>query len=115
METRQVTQVKIYKLILNPMRGHTEDASMVAISYEEQKLIDWYNEQVDNEGYVDEGTPSFDCHGDSHKWHKTFKKGSELEWFNPIGEWEPNRHGHGISEEWIPEGVADKCGVTLIQ
>ena len=103
METRQVTEVKIYKLILNPMRGNTENGSIVAIAYEKQKLIDWYNSLLATEVYAEEGSPSFECHGDSHKWHKAFKLGSELEWFNPCGSFEPDHYGHGISEEWVME------------
>lgn len=36
METRQITEVKIYKLILNPMRGNTERGNIVAIAYDKQ-------------------------------------------------------------------------------
>lgn len=115
METRQVTEIKIYKLILNPMRGNTENANMVAIAYEKQKLIDWYNSLIATEEYSEVGTPSFDCHGDSHKWHKTFRQGSELEWYNPCYEnFEPNHHGHGISEEWVMQEAIDRCPIRLI-
>lgn len=104
MEARQKTEVKIYKLVLNPMRSNTESAAIVAISYEPQKLIDWYNSQLADEPYSEIGSPSFDCHGDSHNWHKSFKRGSELEWYNPCSHtFEPNSYGHGISYEWVGE------------
>lgn len=104
METRQITQVKIYKLVLNPMRGNTEDAQMVAIAYDRQRLIDWYEQQKETEAYAEVGSPSFECHGDSHRWHKTFKKNSPLEWFNPCyGDFTPDHYGHGIQEEWTTE------------
>lgn len=115
METRQITEVKIYKLILNPMRGNTENGSIVAIAYEKQKLIDWYNSKLAPEVLVEEGSPSFECHGDSHKWHKTFRAGSELEWYNPCyGNFEPNHYGHGISEQWATEEAVQRAGFTFI-
>lgn len=114
METRQITEVKIYKLILNPMRSNTEDATIVAIAYERQKLIDWYNSLKAIEVLVEEGAPSFECHGDSHRWHKTFKIGSELEWYNPCGNFERNHYGHGISEEWAREQAVQNSGIRVI-
>lgn len=115
METRTITEAKIYKLILNPMRGNTENGSIVAISFERQKLVDWYNSLLAPEAYAEIGTPSFDCHGDSHKWHKTFKQGSELEWFNPCEDgFEPNHFGHGISWQWTTEEAAKNSGFNMI-
>lgn len=102
MQTRQITETLIYKLILNPMRGNTESANIVAISYDKQKLIDWYNNEFAPESYTDEGSPSFECHGDSHPWHKTFKKGSVLEWYNPCSNInEQDHYGQGIGEELV--------------
>lgn len=103
METRQITQVKIYKLVLNPMRGNTENASMVAIAYDKSRLLNWYEEQRATEAFVEVGSGSFECHGDTHNWHKTFKKDSPLEWFNPMDSEQPNHYGHGIQEEWTTE------------
>ncbi len=101
METRQITQIKIYRLLLNPMRGKTEGIELVAVAYDKQNLIEWYNSQKAEKLIEDVGTPSFKCHGDSHTWHKTFKIGSPLEWFNPIDvNQEPNYHGHGIDFQW---------------
>jgi len=106
METKLVEQVKIYKLVLNPMRSSTEDGKMVAISYSKEKLLDWYKSEMAEKDYVEEGTPSFDCQGDSHQWRKTFKKGSVLEWYNPINLFDRNsieglkHYGHGIQEQW---------------
>ena len=101
METRTITEEKIYKLILNPMRGNTETWNIVAIAYEKQKLIDWYNSLLAIEVYKENGSPSFECHGDSHIWHKTFREGSELEWYNPCPNFEQDYYWHGIGEEWI--------------
>ena len=96
METRIIRQVRLYKLILNPMTGRCESGSVVAISLDYCKLVAWYNSQKAPTEYRDGG------------WNKTFKKGSRLEWFNPVSSLELNElgvFGHGIVDEWIPEGV----------
>ena len=90
METRQVTEVKIYKLLLNPMPANYEKVNMVAISYDKQKLIDWY-ESLKVEPYKDE------------RWSKVFKRGSKLEWSNPI---EYSQYG-GVQEEWTTQENID--------
>ena len=102
METRFVEQVKIYAMRLNPMRANTEANEVVAISYDKQALINYYNSQLAPEGYVEEGSPSFDCHGDTHRWHKSFIKGN-LEWFNPLYDINSTDHyGHGIDNGiWV--------------
>ena len=115
METRQITEVKLYKLILNPMRGNTENADMVAIAYDKNKLIDWYKSQFAPEVWKDYGENSFPAKGgmggyenSNHCWRKAFQKGSKLEWHNPINSFDANSmegigYGHGIQEEWTTE------------
>ena len=133
METRQVTQIKIYKLILNPMRGNTEGAEMVAIAYDKNKLIDWYKGEMQEGGWKDYGESYFPPKGEmggyenpNHCWHKTFKKGSVLEWYNPINLFDAEKmegigYGHGISEEWTIQEAIDNYfsrnynGTILIQ
>ena len=90
METRIITQVKIYKLLLNPMSANFEKINMVAIAYDKQHLIDWY-ESLKVEPYEDEN------------WYKVFKRGSKLEWYNPI---EYSDYG-GIQEEWTTQEAID--------
>jgi len=102
METMLIPHTKVYALVLNPMQGNTENCHLAALSYEKQKLIDYHNSFLAPEPYVDEGAPSFECHGSSHNWHKSFTKGSPLEWMNPCDNFdEPNRHGQGIVFQWI--------------
>lgn len=96
------------------MRGNTENSTLLAISYEKDKLIDWYNSQLATEVYEEVGSPSFEVHGDSHRWHKAFKTGSPLEWYNPCYNFEPNHFGQGISEEWTNEEAIRNCGILLI-
>ena len=84
MEERVITQRKIYKLLLNPMPANFERVELVAIAYDKQKLLDWY-EGLKVPPYQD---------GD---WCKEFQKGSVLEWHNQM---EYSSFG-GIEEEWI--------------
>lgn len=102
IETRQVTQVMVWKLILNPMRSNTEASNLVAWSDDKDKLLNWYKSQL-VEPYSDNGITSFECHGDSHNWYKVFAKGSQLEWYNPMDNEEgyPNHYGQGLQNEWV--------------
>jgi hypothetical protein len=103
METRSITQYKVYVLYLNPMSAHTEA--------KEAKLIAYYNSEKAPEPYSEEGAPTFECHGDSHTWNKIFKKGSPLEWYNPVwnNDFSLDRHGHGIYEAWIDSEFVTKA------
>ena len=95
-------EIKIYVLWMNPMRENTEVRKPMAGSYDKDKLIAWYNEQKAKDIWMDEGLRSFGCLGASHKWHKTFKKGSVLEWYNPLENFEElNHHGIGLEEVWL--------------
>lgn len=115
METRQITEVKIWGLILNPMKGNTEDSVIVAMAYEKQKLIDWHNSLFAPEPYKDTAPNSFPKKGDfdgysdnAQVFHKVFIKGSELEWCNPCENFDsPDHHGHGLISQWIKEGNMD--------
>lgn len=102
IQTRQVEQVLVWKLILNPMTAKTEHSDLVAWSEDRDKLLDWYKSQL-VEPYAEKGSPSFECHGDSHIWHKVFAKGSALEWYNPMEneQGHPNHHGQGLHNEWV--------------
>lgn len=108
METQTPNQVKIYKLVLNPMRANTEKGNLMALAYNKQSLIDYMKQELADKPYTDKGSPSFECQGDSHNWHKTFKKGSKLEWYNPPRNiddcnGENDSFGHGIHWELTSE------------
>lgn len=119
METRTITEIKIYTLALNPMQGNTEASTIVAIAYEKEKLEQWYKNQFAEEPWKDYGENSFPSKVDmggysntNHCWHKVFKKGSALEWYNPINLFDPNSmegigYGHGISEQWTSQESID--------
>lgn len=77
---------KLFGLILNPMRGRTEEARFLAASENKQELIDLLQRET---------VPSYQ----DDNWRKQFMKGGPLEWFNPptfpdrADDW-----GHGIIE-----------------
>ncbi len=110
-ETRSIIQVKVWKLILNDMRSNTEARTLVAFSDDRDKLLEWYGQQIADEKYVDIGGHYFPSKGDfgsiaddNYKYHKTFKPGSPLEWFNPLLNLdEPSNYGHGIFWEWTTD------------
>ena len=67
----------MFVLQLNPMRSNAENVVPVVRAETEQRLRDFLaNETV--ESYVDEGS--------AHPWHKAFRKGGPLEWYNPPNE-----------------------------
>lgn len=94
MEFRQINQVRVYKLILNPMHDRTESGCLVAVSTDYDKLVQWYLSQKAAVPYRDD------------RWYKVFEKGSQLEWYNPSASLELNElgaFGHGITDEWVNE------------
>ena len=91
METRQITQVRLYVLILNTF-GSAESGCIVAVSDDYQRLVTWYQSQFADEPYREDG------------WYKIFKKGSPIEYNNPCGSIElndTNYWNHGIHDEWV--------------
>lgn len=109
IEKRTITQVLVWKLILNPMTRNTGDSELIAWSDDKDKLMDFYNDHK-VEPYKEEGHASFECHGNSHTWRKVFKKGSPLEWYNPFDseDGSPNYYGQGLTSEWVNEHMLDR-------
>lgn len=69
METRTITQVKVFKLRLNDMRfAHVEDTKIALAAFSKKEIQEFYKDEKD---------PWSDG-----KWGKSFKKDSVLEWFN---------------------------------
>lgn len=93
------------------MTSNTEEKSIVAISYEKDKLIEWYNAEFEAEPYVSIADNYFPAKGDfsdnkieGQRFHKIFKRQGPLEWFNPLQDiYRMGTFGHGIYEEWIQE------------
>ena len=97
VKTRQIYEV--YVLELANMHGGVDKAEVVAIFSEHQKLKDWYNSQLADKPYTD--TPSKDNFGQTHSWHKVFKKGSPLEWYNPANSLEEASCQGGVRTSWV--------------
>lgn len=96
LETRTITKVRMYKLMLNPMTDRVESSRIVAVSDDYERLVNWYMSQFSTTAWTDDN------------WYKVFKSGSAIEWYNPcdsLGLNELNCWGHGIGDEWIPLDV----------
>lgn len=108
MQTRTITEVLLYRLILNDMRfPKIEIKQLVAVSTSYEKLVEWYNSQIADDRWVDTI--------DGYNWSKTFKKDSPLEWYNPVDSLQPvepsvirNSIGGGICEIWGDLEVLNK-------
>jgi hypothetical protein len=103
METRVVetteSQVKIHFAKFNNMRGHTEQSAARIVTVDKQKLLDRIKE-LEVPDYKDEGQSEFE---NNHTFHKCYKKGSVLEWYNKIDVTKPpDYYGQGVSEDWVP-------------
>jgi hypothetical protein len=89
METRTITQVKIYYLIMNPVTDRAESGVINVMSLEKDRLVSFYNNEF-VEPYKDD------------RFHKVFRQGGLLEWYNRLSSLEGLDHfGHGLKEEWI--------------
>ncbi len=97
METRNKTEYKVYALNLAEMHGGVDKSQGVAVFDSLEGLKNYYNSQLAEAPYTDE------------TWHKVFKKGSPLEWYNPLNP--VNQHDGDIFK---PVSWHDACfgGVT---
>lgn len=87
METRVVTQVKIFKLMLNHIEmTQPEQTELVAMSYDMQRMTNWIKEQRSETPYVDGG------------FTKVNRKNTPLEMYN-----DPTCNRHGVFEVWIEQ------------
>jgi hypothetical protein len=75
-----------YVLVLNPMRGRTEEQRMLAASENREELLAaWRGEEV--QPYTD------------GEWRRVYRKGGPLEWFNPpFSDGDADHYGNGIIE-----------------
>lgn len=97
------------------MKGHTEECHLVAWSEDKNRLLEWYR-SLKVEPYSDKGAPSFSCHGKSHSWNKVFRKGSVLEWYNPLySENDAGIHGPGIRNEEVGEDCDSLKHVSYLE
>ena len=100
METRTIEETKIFYLSLADMRGWV-DRILPVVAFEElSRLEEWMEAQ--KEPWTDlneDGTK--DEYGKTHKYQKTYKKGSPLEWYNPPENMEPIEHPTWKSFVWF--------------
>ena len=103
METKTITVIKLYFLHLHPRKIRNKSfTEIVAASTDYQKLVDWYNAQLNPEG--PETVVFNDTIDSGGSWLKYFKNGSPIEWYNPATTLklkDPSFDGHGINAQWV--------------
>jgi hypothetical protein len=102
MITRTVIEIQLWTLVLNRMTApKIEMATVIMASLDRQKLVDYYTECYLLQGYVDVINDV--------RWHKSFKRGSLLEWFNPVSSLtQLDTFGHGLHENWVRREELDR-------
>jgi hypothetical protein len=95
-----------YILVLNPMMQNTEAYKEFGPFPSMEDAIKYHNDLL-VETYLEEGPDWFG--GPSKTYRKSFQKGSELEWMNPLMSFEPGLFGHGIHETYRDLKVINKC------
>ena len=96
METRTITETKIYIIVASHVKGAVDKYQAVLCSYDKQKLIDYI--EKNREEWTDENG-GIDYYGNEHSYSKSFKRGSKLEWFNEpeiVTEWVTDEHSINI-------------------
>jgi hypothetical protein len=91
-----ITQPGTY-LCLQGMRGNSENQTFFGPFDDKQAAIAWHDGELAVQVWQDKGTDDFGNVA-VKTYHKAFKVGSELEWFNPLlpdERLEPGHWGHG--------------------
>lgn len=101
-----------FVLVLNPVTGRTEEAQPVAWSADRESLVRWMLNQRHRDA---DGRLSY---WRDDRFSKAFRRGSPLEWFNPVEEhafdaqddrpYARNRYGHGVQEHADVEEYLDQ-------
>ena len=100
MEKRTVSQVKLFRLTLNPVTEKFEVSRLAAVSTNYDALVKYYEGEVSERTYRGEDG----C-------LRVFKKGSKLENYHLTASVELGHVdycGHGVSEDWVNEDVLAK-------
>lgn len=94
METRQVTQVKIYYLFMNGVYDNAEDGSIAAVSTSKDRLIWAYRENL---------LPQEERFRDEFHRYRSFKSGPFYD-YNPLPDLMENyQWAHGLKSDWVLE------------
>lgn len=91
METRQITQVHIFYIVLNSVYDRCEDRTIVAVSGSRERLLELYDSSL---------LPSDKRFRDDYGKYRSFKKG-------PLYEFNPSWDGDFIGDDWIPAADLD--------
>lgn len=93
METREITQVKIYFLVMNGVWDSAEGGSIAAVSTSKDRLIEFYQSQV---------IPYEERYRDDMGRYRSFKEGP-LYNYNLLMTMDARNStfGHGLKEEWV--------------
>lgn len=105
METRNITEYKVYVLTLADMHGGVDKARPVAVFDSLDKLKSYYQSQLADAPYSDKGYNSYAGH-DDYSYQKVFKKGSPLEWYNPADSTDDKTEYNdicfgGVFHQWV--------------
>ena len=96
METRVITEVSIFVLVLISIYDCYEGGQIVAFSVVYNRLVNWYMNQLANEPYRLEE--------ENNRYLRRFKNDSPLRDYNPLYSLalnETDHFNHGIHDEWI--------------
>lgn len=104
MSRYNITGVGVYGIVvrMNPMMGNTENATEFGPFDDIEAAKRWYD-SMKVERYAEDGPCMFNM-GHQKTYQKSFRKGSELEMYNPLSEqeWEGlTSYGHGVVEVLI--------------
>lgn len=97
METRTITEYKVYLLFLNPMRERFESMDLVAFAESREALLNFMQSQKTAEPWYDESQETPNVYGSYNRWYKVFKQGGPLEWYNDID------RDNQLQERWVNE------------
>lgn len=98
METRNITEYKIYVLSLADLRGPVDQLYPVAVFDDLDNLKSFYNSCLAGEQWEDTVT---DFNGDERIVTKSFANGSHLENFYPAESLDTYSHLGGVEEKWV--------------
>ncbi len=122
METREITQIKLYELHLNGIEDKAELRQFVAVSPCLKSIQEFYLENVTTP--YQEVYPHFNLGITDYTWKKYFLKNGPLEFFNPLynlAMLDPHERnfylyplGLGVLSSWVPQEHWDQFKSQLI-
>ena len=99
METRTITEVKTYKLILNPVYGQAEYVRLAAFSDDYDRLYDFYMSELTNDVVQEDGFFRYFRKGPLYNYNLAYH----------INLQQPDDYyGPGITYQWVPLDTFDE-------